>query len=455
MTWDFAEAGIFSDAAGDYGRCIGAATEVLDRLYQIATMGEARQVDAANLAIAPSYLYSTDPPYYDNVGYADLSDYFYIWLRRSLNGIFPELMGTVLTPKADELVADPFRHNDPRRFFENGFRDVFRRIREGAVDDYPIAVFYAFKQAESGDHGNSSTGWETLLEGMIQSGWQVSGTWPMRTELESRNRSRDSNALASSIVLACRPRVERRTIDRRGFLPSCASSCHADCESCSRETSRRWTWRKQLSGREWRYFPGSDRLPIPTAQLCRFGTALQLINQVLDEVLSEQEGDFDTDSRWCVKWFEQYEWTQGESGTAETLATALNTSLHGLERAGVVLPEPVRPDCCGQMNFPDDYNPGKDSRPTMWEAVLHLSKHLEKHGPESAGQLMRQLQSVMDLNGVKELAYLLYNICDRKRRQESALIFNNLVTSWPEIADEAQKSSGMAEYVQAMDFTDD
>jgi putative DNA methylase len=176
----------------------------------------------------------------------------------------------------------------------------------------------------------------------------------------------------------------------------------------------------------------------------RIRTALQLINQVLSEVLSEQEGDFDTDSRWCVKWFEQHEWAQEEYGPAETLATALNTSVSGLERAGVVRARAGKVGLIRPEDLPPGYDPAKDLRPTMWESVLHLSRRLEEDGTESAGRLMSRMSSVLDLNGVKELAYLLYSICDRKGRQGSALMFNSLVTSWPDITDAARKPHGMA-----------
>ncbi len=177
------------------------------------------QADAA--AIVPRQrLLVTDPPYYDNVGYVDLSDFFYVWLRRSIGDVYPKLLGTVLTPKADELVADPFRHQDVDVFFEDGFRNVFRRTRQETPQGYPITVFYAFKQAETdGDGGHASTGWETLLEGILASGWAVTATWPMRTERSGRTRDIASNALASSIVLACRPRpADAGVTDRRGLI---------------------------------------------------------------------------------------------------------------------------------------------------------------------------------------------------------------------------------------------
>ena len=456
MTWDFAEASIFSEAAGDYIRCVGAVTEVLDRLRAPDIAGEASQVDAARLPATGNYLYSTDPPYYDNVGYADLSDYFYIWLRRSLDKVFPHLTGTVLTPKSDELIADPFRRENARQFFEDGFRTVFYRIRDDAVAGYPITVFYAFKQAESDDHGDSSTGWETLLEGMIHSGWQVTGTWPMRTEMETRNRGRDSNALASSIVLACRSRGEGAdTTDRRGFLTFLREELPTRLRELQQGNIAPVDLAQAAIGPGMAVFSRYRQVVEPDGSALRVRTALQLINQVLDEVLAEQEGDFDTDSRWCVKWFEQMEWAAGEYGRAETLATALNTAVLGLERAGVLRARAGKVQLLRPNQLPEGYDPAKDARPTMWEAVLHLSRLLEKDGPESAGQLMRQLQSVMDLNGVKELAYLLYSVCDRQRRQESALVFNNLVTSWPEIADAAQNAPETDQYQAAMDFSDE
>jgi putative DNA methylase len=456
MTWDFAEAGIFSDAAGDYARCVKAVTEVLDRLRGSENEGSVRQADAARLSVASPVLISTDPPYYDNVGYADLSDYFYVWLRRSLSGIFGGLTGTVLTPKEDELVADPFRREDARRFFEDGFRSVFRHIREGTLTNYPITVFYAFKQAESDDHGDSSTGWETLLEGMIRSGWQVSGTWPIRTELGTRNRGRESNALASSIVLSCRPRGDDAGItDRRGFLVVMRGELPGRLRELQQGNIAPVDLAQAAIGPGMAVFSRHRQVTEPDGSAMRVRTALQLINQVLDEVLAEQEGDFDTDSRWCVKWFEQMEWSASDYGRAETLATALNTSVLGLERAGVLRARAGKVQLLKPSELPDSYDPTKDARPTMWEAVLHLSRRLEKDGPEAAGQLMGQLRAVMDLNSVKELAYLLYSICERKRRQDSALAFNNLVTSWPEIADAAENAPVAADYQAAMDFTEE
>jgi putative DNA methylase len=455
MTWDFAEVNPFSESSGNIANHAAGVARVID-LLPSGTPGSCRQTDAAKQHYN-NCLVATDPPYYDNVGYAELSDYFYVWLRRSLTGVYPDLMGTVLTPKTEELVADPIRrggYDEAKQYFIDGFRAVFKRIRDGSSLNYPTTVFYAFKQSESDDLGESSTGWETLLEGMIESRWMVTGTWPIRTERGGRSNSIQANALASSILLACRPRGEDAgTPDRRAFLAMLREELPVRLKELQQGNIAPVDLAQAAIGPGMAVLSRHRRITEPDGSAMRVRTALQLINQVLDEVLAEQEGDFDTQSRWCVKWFEQYEWARGESGTAETLATALNTSLPGLERAGVAQARAGKTRLLRPDELADEYDPTKDARPTMWEAVLHLSKRLESHGAQSAGELMRQLQGVMDLNGVKELAYLLYSVCDRKRRQESALIFNNLVTSWPEIAEEAQKAPERSDYQVAMDFT--
>lgn len=457
MVWDFAEGNAFNPGPCDIlTGCEWIAKAI--ELLPAKKSGVARQLDASAVSYAHA-LVSTDPPYYDNIPYADLSDFCYVWLRRSLGAIFPKLMGTLLTPKADELVADPFRHggkDNAEHFFTDGFRQVFTRIREGATKDQPIAVYYAFKQSESRDGGEASTGWETLLEGMIQSGWQVTGTWPLRTELGNRMRSLDSNALASSIVLGCRPRGENAgATDRRGFLTLLREELPGRLRELQQGNIAPVDLAQAAIGPGMAVFSRHRQVTEPDGSAMGVRTALQLINQVLDEVLAEQEGDFDTDSRWCVKWFEQMEWTAGEYGRAETLATALNTSVSGLERAAVVRARAGKVALLRPDELPDGYDPTKDVRPIMWEAVLHLSRRLEHQGIEQAGYLMRQLTSVLDLNGAKELAYLLYSVCDRKRRQGSALMFNSLVTSWPDIVDAARTLPVTVDSQMTIDYTDE
>jgi putative DNA methylase len=285
MVWDFAEGCPLTDGPPAFSWSIPWVARVLEHLPRPDTIGHAFQENANHRY--EDVLVATDPPYYDNVGYADLADFFYVWLRRSLGHIYPELMGTLLTPKAEELVADPFRHEDAQGFFEEGFQAVFRRIREGAVANYPITVFYAFKQSESDAHGESSTGWQTLLDGMIRSGWMVTGTWPLRTELGNRMRGLDSNALASSIVLACRTRQEdAETTDRRGFLALLRDELPWRLRELQQGNIAPVDLAQAAIGPGMAVFSRHWQVTEPDGSAMRVRTALQLINQVLAEVLA-------------------------------------------------------------------------------------------------------------------------------------------------------------------------
>jgi putative DNA methylase len=448
MTWDFAEACTFGGAAGDYSRCIGAVTEVLERLPLADLGGQASQMDASALSISAPIVCTTDPPYYDNVGYADLSDFFYVWLRRSLGNIFSELMSTVLTPKRDELVADPFRHGgkeEAEQFFEDGFEKVFTRIREISSNGYPISVFYAFKQAETdgkGDH--ASTGWETLLEGMLKTGWAVTATWPTRTELGSRTRNIDSNALASSIVLACRPREETAGVtDRRGLIAALREELPSALRKLQQGSIAPVDLSQAAIGPGMAVFSRYMRVNEPDGSAMRVRTALALINQVLDEVLSEQEGDFGEDTRWCLEWFKSYGFDGGPFGIAETLSKAKNTSVDGLERAGVLRSRAgkVRLDSIRDIAW--NYDPANDDRVSEWEIALHLAKRLHEQGGEPAAKLMAAARDKVDLDAVKELAYLLFSIAEKKGWTETAQLFNGLGTSWSDLAS-AASSPAMA-----------
>jgi putative DNA methylase len=456
MIWDFLEINPFSNGVGNFLNHVERVATCVERSPSART---ATAVQANATHLSEFGVIATDPPYYDNIGYADLSDFFYVWLRRSLRHVEPNLFRTVLTPKSEEIIADPYRfgHGAAEEHFEIGLREAFERFNVIQERSIPLSLFYAFRQAEEkGSDGAASTGWEKMLEGLLSVGFEVTATWPMRTERTARSVGIGTNALASSIVLACRQRPEDAgTTDRRGFLALMREELPIRLKELQQGNIAPVDLAQAAIGPGMAVFSRHRQVTEPDGSAMHVRTALQLINQVLGEVLTEQEGDFDTDSRWCVKWFEQMEWAAGEYGRAETLATALNTSVHGLERAGVLRARAGKVQLLRPSELPEGYDPAKDARPTMWEAVLHLSRRLEKDGPESAGLLMRGLQSVMDLNGVKELAYLLYSVCDRKRRQESALVFNNLVTSWPEIADAARNAPGMDQYQAAMDFTDE
>jgi putative DNA methylase len=379
MAWDYVEVSPFSRSAGDLLISVYTAERALRSLPARGASAVA-QLDATTRDYG-GLVVSTDPPYYDNVGYADLSDFFYVWLRRSVRSAFPILTDTLLTPKADELVADPFRRggdSEAADFFELGFSRIFQQIRLASRRDLPTAVFYAFKQTETGfDAETVSTGWEVLLEGMVKSGWQVTATWPVRTERSGRARDIGSNALASSVVLALRPRsVTAAAINRRSFLAEMRSELPVALLELQQGSIAPVDLAQAAIGPGMRVFSRSARVMEADGSDMTVRTALALINQVLDEVLAKQEGDFDSDTRFCLKWFQQYAFAEADSGEADVLARATNTSVGGLERGGVFKAVAGRARLLGPADQRVGSHPssGKGSRP--WRPDRSGSPHV-------------------------------------------------------------------------------
>ena len=459
MSWDFAEVNPFAVAAGDVSVSVDTAYEVI---HSLPSTGNAvvLQNNASGIMYHSSVI-STDPPYYDNVGYADLADFFYVWLRRSLSSVYPKLLGTMLTPKSDELVADPFRHDDAEKFFEDGYTKVFTRVREGTPDGYPISVFYAFKQAETeGDGDHASTGWETLLEGMLTGGWAITGTWPIRTERGGRTRDIGSNALASSIVLACRPRpADAGFTDRRGLITALREEFPEALRKLEQAKVAPVDLRQAAIGPGMAIFSRYARVNEPDGSPMRVRAALSLINQVLDEKLSQLEGNVSADTRFCVEWFKQFGFENGSFGTAETLSKGIDTSIPGLERAGVLSSRAGKVRLLSVRDIPDFYDPTTDDRTSEWEICLHLAKRLQDRGADEAARLMAAARDVVDLDDVKELAYLLYSIAEKKGWAETALLFNNLGTSWTDLEDASRRvtggGSGQSEFTLEFGSDDD
>ncbi len=440
MIWDFAEPNPLSDATGSWSASVELEANPLEMLLPSpVAIGSALQLDATkDRPASPSVIVATDPPYYDNVGYADLSDFFYVWLRRSLASTYPALFSTMLTPKAAELVADPFRSGGDKerseQRFEDGFEKAFAHLRKAARPDFPLTVFYAFKQSEHDESGVASTGWETMLAGLLRSGFTVTATWPMRTEMATRMRNQASNALASSIVLACRPRSETAGItDRRGFL----AALHAELPQALRELQQGNIAPVDLAqaaiGPGMAVFSRYAKVVEPTGEAMPVRSALALINQVLDEVLTEQEGEFDADTRFAIKWFEQYGFDEAGYDPAEGLARAMNVSVKGLEDAGILVARAGRVRLLRRSELAPDWEPTTDTRMPVWEVTQQLVRALWDEGSEAkAGELLRRLGGVGEV--ARDLAYRLYAICERRGWAEDALGFNALVTAWPEIA---------------------
>ncbi|MGH9306962.1 MAG: DUF1156 domain-containing protein [Acidimicrobiales bacterium] len=438
MLWDFGETNLFSDSSGNVTGAVAWVVDVLAHRETRLVQGEVRQTDALVAHPVSHLIISTDPPYYDNVGYADLSDFFYVWLRRPLSDTYPDLFATMLTPKTAELVADPFRTNGDKQKaehrFEEAFEGVFANLRKVADPDYPLTVFYAFKQTEQDDSGVASTGWETMLAGLLRSGLAVTATWPMRTERVGRLRDNASNALASSIVLACRPRSETAGItDRRGFL----AALHAELPRALRELQQGNIAPVDLAqaaiGPGMAIFSRYAKVIESTGEPMPVRSALALINQVLDEVLAEQEGEFDAHTRFAIKWFEQYGFAEAGYDPAEGLARATNVSVKGLEDAGILLARAGRVRLLRRAELAEGWDPTSDARVPVWEVTQHLVKAVWDGGSEAvAADLVRRIGGLGD--AARDLAYRLYAICERRSWAEDALGFNALVTSWPEIA---------------------
>jgi len=366
--------------------------------------------------------------------------------------VHPRLLGTLLTPKAAELIADPFRQGGAEaaeQFFENGFFKVFTAARATAPPDLPMTVFYAFKQTETeaATGTTASTGWETMLDGMLRSGWAITGTWPMRTELGNRMRNIDSNALASSIVLVCRPRnASAGVTDRRGFQ----SALLAALPDALRELQQGLIAPVDLAqasiGPGMAIFSAYAKVVESDGSAMSVRTALGLINAALDEVLAEQEGEFDPETRWAVKWFEQHGYDEGPYGSAETLSTALAVSVAAMERGGMLRQIRGKVHLLGTEDLAEGWDPATDDRVTTWEVVHHLIKRLDDEGETAAGRLLASVGGLAE--PARDLAYRLFAISERTKRTASALAFNRLVTSWSDLARAATSSGTLQESTQ-------
>ena len=435
MLWDFAEPNFLASATGSLSAAVFYSYDPLNWM-EPHTTGQSKQADATTQTLSGEKLISTDPPYYDNVGYADLSDFFYVWLRRSLRHVFPDLFATMAVPKAEELVATPFRHGgqvEAETFFLNGMGQSMRRIAEQAHPGFPVSIYYAFKQSEvRADGGVASTGWETFLDAVTRSGFAIGGTWPMRTELSNRMRGMNSNALASSIVLVCRQRPSDAPSATRGeFLNSLRAELPRTLRLQQAGNIAPVDLAQAAIGPGMAVFTRYSKVVDAEGKPLSVREALELINRTLDEVLAEQEGDFDSDSRWAVAWFDQHGFDEGEYGTAETLSKAKNTSVAGLVEAGILASRGGTVRLLKPEQLPENWDPTTDARLTAWEMVHHLVRVLVADGESAAAVLAARLGAKAEV--ARELCYRLYTLCERNKRAAEALAYNSLVQSWPEI----------------------
>ena len=449
MTWEFAEGNPFSTSTGNFIDGVELTVKAIEPLG-FGLPGVAYQGDARALVADGSAVICTDPPYFDNIPYADLSDLFYVWLRHALHPVLPSLTSTVLVPKADELIADPTRHGGreaAERFFFDGMRQAFARIRQRSIANIPLAIFYAFKQSESGAGGVVSTGWDTFLSALIEEGFSIVGTWPVRTEQSGGLRNLDRNSLATSVVLVCRPRSATAPgTTRREFLNQLKAEIPEALRHLQRGNIAPVDLAQAAIGPGMAVYTRYARVLDASGSPLGVREALALINQTLDEVLAEQEGDFDSDTRWALAWFEQYGFDAGEYGVAETLSKAKNTSVGGMVDAGIVDSKGGKVRLLRPSELPAEWDPATDPRLTHWEVVHHLIRVLEARGEGPAAELVTELGAAAE--PARELAYRLYTVCERKKRAQEALSYNGLVQSWPEITKLAQAAPGATEPAQ-------
>ena len=461
MVFDYAEANILGNSVGAWKTCFEYVASCIKTISTNCNIiCTAKQIDAAKISNGiKNIMVSTDPPYYNNISYATLSDFFYVWLRRNVGDVFVDIFATVLVPKLPELIAAPNRFDgDPIRakdHFESGFKQSFSALRERMDSRFPLTVYYAFKQDDNISSENDeddtevidlTTGWETLLEALISSGFQITGTWPVRASQKWRMVSMGTNALASYIVLACRPRPDDALqIASNQFRNELKRTLPTALRHLQQGNIAPVDFAQAAIGPGMAVYSRHSRILDLSGKAMTVRTALGIINQALTEVLSELEDDFDADTRWAIAWFEQNGFSDGDYGDAELLSKAKVTAVAGLQQAGIVASKGGKVRLLSPGDLPADWDPASDKRLTVWEMTHHLLRlyHLEKAGDEATAALLRKIGSQGEV--ARELAYRLHNISERKKWSQEAQGYNALVLGWPEIARLAREMPAAAQ----------
>jgi putative DNA methylase len=442
MTWDFVEVNALGQQTGGFAESLRWTIEAAEAMAA-STRGHAMQQSAQSVSHQLPCFFSTDPPYYDNIGYADLSDFFYVWLRRTLSSAFPQLLSTIAVPKSEELVATPYRHSSKEKaeaFFLDGMTTVMSRLSKQAHPSAPVTIYYAFKQSDTGGEGTASTGWETFLEAVLRAGFALTGTWPMRTELANRIVGSGTNALASSIVLVCRPRTkDAGIISRRQFVRMLNESLPSALDAMTRADEGEHSpvapvdLSQAIIGPGMAIFSRYEAVLEADGSPMSVKTALQLINRFL------AEDDFDVDTQFCLSWFEQHGWDAGKFGEADILARAKGTSVDGVKQAGVAEAGGGSVRLLRWKEYAADWDPASDVRLPVWEALHQLIRAYNTNGDVGAAKVLAQTASKAE--AMRQLAYRLYTVCERKGRADDARAYNEVVTGWIGIETAASKES--------------
>ncbi len=441
MVWDYCEANPLSTSSGNWLLGIEQASKMLDALGT-GKLGHAEQANAIVQGTSRAKVVSTDPPYYDNIGYADLSDFFYVWLRQSVGSALPALFSTLAVPKSEELVASPYRHGSREQaesFFLGGMTKAMGKLAQEAHSAFPVTIYYAFKQSENGSgEGAGSTGWDTFLAAVVEAGFTIGGTWPVRTELIG-NLKKSVGALASSIVLVCRARQGSAPVaSRREFESALRRELPNALRLMQLGSIAPVDLGQAAIGPGMAIFTRYSRVLEADGSTLSVRTALQLINQVLDELLSGSEGSYDDDTRFAIRWFEQFGHNEGVYGTAETLATSTGVAVAGVAQAGIIESRGGKVRLLRREELPADWNPEADNRVTTWEVTQHLVRALEQGGETAAASLLARCGSRGE--DARDLAYRLFAICEKKGWAQEALAYNALAASWSHVRQAAESA---------------
>lgn len=445
MTWDYAECNPLSYSSGNWLRMVEWVEKAVSNLPG-QPEAAAMQADAQTQNISFQKIISTDPPYYDNVGYADLSDYFYIWMRKNLRSLYPDLFATISAPKDEELVATPYRHGSKEAaeaFFMDGMTATMKNLADISHPGFPVSIYYAFKASETKEGSTSNTGWESFLEALIRAGFAITGTWPMRTEMGTRMIGMKTNALASSIVLVCRKRSrDAAFVSRRQFISELMARMPEaldDMVGSDGENSPV----APVDLAQAAIGPGMEIFSKYGAVLKADGSSMSVheamieINRQISDYLNPSGSGFDQETLFCDAWYQQYGWNEGAYGEADVLARAKGTSVETVANSGVAISKGGKVQLIHWSDYPDDYAPEKDKLRPVWEACHHLIKAFQKGGEQAAGALLARMQE--ETENIRQLAYHLYVFNERKGNAEEARYYNELMSCWSEIEITSEK----------------
>jgi putative DNA methylase len=441
MSWDFFEANPFAGGAGDFQVSATTVSKVLDRL-QPFSHGIERNHDAQTVVYPEGTVISCDPPYYDNIGYAELSDFFYCWMKPNIQSVYPDVFAVLATPKAEELVATPYRHGgreEAERFFLDGMRRAIENMARQSSDEFPATIYYAFKQSEIDQEGISSTGWATFLQAVVEAGYAVVGTWPMRTEMANRMIASGTNALANSVVLVCRKKeASAEIITRAEFIRALKRELPSAIKELQAASIAPADMPQSAIGpgmgvfSRYRAVLESDDSPMSVK------AALQLINRELDEYLGGIQGEFDNETRFSISWFEQHGLNKGDFGAADSLARARGLSVDDVKHAGIVESQAGKVRILRRDELDVEWEPEADSHLTVWECCQHLVRLHEKHGIGYETAVLLKKFGSDKAEAVKDLAYILYDLCANKRQDaKEATAYNALIADWSDLTREA------------------